>query len=93
MKDIEILYDDFSVDFNGMILDICDLSFFHHIYERLCLAEYLKENMIKEVSAEFAYDVADFIRDKMDDYCECESEVIDYYLDNAIRYAEEQAEG
>lgn len=84
----KINYDEMKVEDGGILYDMEDLTRLNCIYERLCTAEYLFENQSanKPLTMEQAYAMADFIRDKMDDYCNCEDEMITCW------YAEAYAE-
>lgn len=85
----KINYDEMKVEDGGILYDMEDLARLNRIYERLCTAEYLFENQSadKPMTMEQAYAMADFIRDKMGDYCTCESEMITFW------YAEAYSEG
>lgn len=85
----KINYDKMEVEDGGILYDIEDLARLSRIYERLCTAEYLFEiqGPDKPMTMEQAYAMADFIRDKMDDYCECESEMITYWYSEAYASA------
>ena len=63
----KINYDEMTVEDGGILYDMEDLARLNKIYERLCTAEYLKENSYEDLTMEQAYHMADFIRDKVDD--------------------------
>ena len=81
----KINYHAMTVEDGGILYDMEDLARLSRIYERLCTAEYLFQNQSadKPMTMEQAYEMADFIRDKMDDYCTCESETITYWYAEA----------
>ena len=74
----KVNYNEMTVEDGGILYDMEDLARLNRIYERLCTAEYLYQNQSadKPMTMEQAYEMADFIREKMDDYCTCESETI-----------------
>lgn len=88
----KINYDKMEVEDGGILYDIEDLARLSRIYERLCTAEYLFETQGPDnpMTMEQAYKMADYIRDKMIDYCECESDLIAYCYDCAYDYAMKQ---
>lgn len=81
----KVNYDEMTVEDGGILYNMDDLARLSRIYERLCTAEYLYQNQSadKPMTMEQAYEMADFIRDKMDDYCTCESETITYWYAEA----------
>ena len=81
----KINYHAMTVEDGGILYDMEDLARLSRIYERLCTAEYLFQNQSadKPMTMEQAYEMADFIREKMDDYCTCESETITYWYAEA----------
>ena len=83
----KINYEDFTVEDGGILYDMEDLTRLHRIFERLATAEYLLEISKDEITAEFAYKMAEFIRDKVDDYCTCENEMITTWYREAVEYA------
>lgn len=72
----KINYEEMTVEDGGILYDMEDLCRLAKIYDRLSTAEYLMENSHEELTAEQAYRMADFIRDKVDDVCTCEQEMI-----------------
>lgn len=85
----KINYDEMKVEDGGILYDMEDLARLNRIYKRLCTAEYLFENQSadKPMTMEQAYAMADFIRDKMEDYCDCEGEMITYWYAEAYASA------
>ena len=81
----KINYDEMTVEDGGILYDLEDLARLNYIYERLCTAGDLFENQSadKPMTMKQAYEMADFLRDKMDNCCTCESDTIDYYYDKA----------
>lgn len=86
----KINYNEMTVEDGGILYDMEDLMRLNRIYERLCTAEYLFEiqSADKPITMEQAYEMADFIREKVDDICTCESEMITLWYTEA--YAEVQ---
>lgn len=85
---MEIFYDELLVEDGEVLYDMADLCQLSRVYERLCTANYLYENQqtynIKLDDMEMAYKVADIIRDKVEDYCECESETINEWVNEVV---------
>lgn len=81
----KINYDEITVEDGGILYDMENLARLNHIYERLCTAEYLFQNQSvdKPMTMKQAYEMAGFIRDKMDDYCTCESGTIANWYEEA----------
>ena len=92
---MKINYDEMTVEDGGILYTMEDLSLLSTVYKRLSLANYLYENQeqwnIKLNNMEIAYKVADIIRDKVDDICECEGEVINDWVDDIIKWVKEDA--
>ena len=84
----KINYNEMTVEDGGILYDMEDLARLNRIYERLCTAEYLAENSHEDLTMEQAYSVADFIREKVDDICTCEQEMIATWYADAKRYAD-----
>lgn len=85
----KINYDTMTVEDGGILYDMEDLCRLSKIYERLCTAEYLLENANDDLTAEQAYRMADFIRDKIDDVCTCEQEMITSWYSEAKEFADD----
>lgn len=85
----KINYDEMTVEDGGILYDMEDLARLNKIYERLCTAEYLKENSHEDLTMEQAYRMADFIREKVDDVCTCEQEMITSWYSDAKEYADD----
>ena len=85
----KINYNEMTVEDGGILYDMEDLCRLAKIYERLSTAEYLRENSHEELTAEQAYRMADFIRDKVDDVCTCEQEMITSWYAEAKEYVDE----
>ena len=83
----KINYEDSTVEHGGILYDMEDLARLHKIFERLSTAKYLLEISKDEITTEFAYKMAEFIRDEVDDYCACESEMITTWYHEAVEYA------
>ena len=92
---MKINYDEMTIEDGGILYTMEDLSLFSTVYKRLSLANYLYENQerwnIKLDNMEMACKVADIIRDKVDDICECEGEVINDWVDDIIKWVREDA--
>ena len=81
----KINYNEMTVEDGGILYTMEDLARLSFIYERLCTAEYLEENDERLAGdMETAYNVACSIRDHMEDYCTCESEIITEWGDHYI---------
>lgn len=82
-------FEKLGVEDGGIYYDMEDLARLNRIYERLCTAEYLFENQSadKPMTMEEAYTMADFIREKVDDVCGCEQEMITYWYAEAYKFA------
>ncbi len=91
---MKINYDEMTVEDGGILYKMEDLLQMSMIYERLCTAEHLYENQeslgIKLNNMEMAYKVADIVRDKVDDYCVCESEVIHDWIKEIVKWVQEE---
>ena len=85
----KINYDEMTVEDGGILYDMEALDRLNKIYERLCTEEYLKENSNEDLTMEQAYFMADFIRDKVDDVCTCEQEMITSWYSDAKEYADD----
>ena len=83
----KIDYAKMEVEDGGILYDMEDLARLNHIYERFCTAEYLFENFDDVETMSFAYAMADYIREKVDDYCTCEQEMITEWYNEAKKYA------
>ncbi len=90
---MKIFYNKLTVKDGDILYNMEDLCQLARVYERLCTADYLYKNQqaynIKLDNMEMAYKVADIIRDKVDDCCECESEIINEWVNEVVDWVKE----
>lgn len=79
-----INYDDMTVEDGGILYDMQDLARLSSIFDRLCLADYLLEWDEHLKDAKEAYDIADIIRERVEDRDDFESYIIEHEYDEII---------
>ena len=86
-QNIKIDIENFTVEDGGILYDMEDLSRLSYFYERLCLADFIFEE--KDVTREEAYKIACFVRDAVEDSCDCENRILDYNFDDFLELIRE----
>lgn len=86
---MKINYDEKTVEDGGILYDMGDLVRLSAVCDRLCLMEYLLDNKdtyledwgIEIANAEDAYEMADEIREMVENTCDCEPYAINEYFE------------
>lgn len=81
--------DNFTVEYNGNTFDMNDLHMLTYYYERLCTTEFIFED--KDVTKEEAYKIACLVREEVNDTCDCELRILDYYFDEFLEEVRAEA--
>lgn len=73
----KIDFENLTVKDGDILYNMEDLNRLSHIYNRLCLMDFIFEEE-EDVTREEAYKIACLVRDWVEDTCDCENRILDY---------------